>query len=144
MGLFDNLFDDIEEETINEFVLLDEGNVLKKQKSDLSAVIEVRPDDSRFKNAPYFKVSKENDGWNDSDKNDRMRISFLEPKYEDHPNYPGNWRLWTKEKKKLIKDLQKPYKNTGHTVWEELKKQAVEAGANKSLLAAEMPDYTKL
>ena len=144
MGLFDNLFDDIEEDNINEFVLLDETNVLKKQKSSLHAVIEVRPDNSRFKNTPYFKVSKENDGWNGSSKKDRVRISFLASEYDDHPNYPGDWRLGAKEKKLLIQDLQKPYKNTGHTIWEELKIQAVDAGADKSLLDIEMPDYTKL
>ena len=145
MGLFDDLFDDYEEENnITEFVLLDETVVLKKQSSDLGAVIEVRPTDKRFANDMYIKISKNKDGWNAANPKEKVRISITSPSYVYHDGDPGNMSLNAKERKTFINDLNKEYKDSGHTVWEEILLQIYNETKDKSVLDLLMPDYTKL
>ena len=134
---------DDNDECIIEFAILNEDNILLKSDSNLNAFIEVRPDDARYKYKPYFKVSKGKNGWNGTKADDKVRISLIEPKYEDHQKYPGNWRLGSKERKKLIKDLQKPFDNN-HTVFDEIKRQAAAAGADPKLMIKDPNDYKDL
>jgi hypothetical protein len=52
--------------------------------------------------------------------------------------------LNAKERRTFISDLNKEYKDSGHTVWDEILLQIYNETKDKSVLDLPMPDYTKL